>query len=75
MARGKYLSLEEARKSGDLDQFAKEHPAKAVKARFNRLFKAMAAGKPSAEPETSTAARDAGCDETPPRKDSSEDAS
>ncbi len=26
MARGRYLSLEEARKSGKLDQFAKEHP-------------------------------------------------
>ncbi len=26
MARGKYLSLEEARKSGQLNQFAKEHP-------------------------------------------------
>jgi hypothetical protein len=28
MARGKYLSLEEARKAGKLDQFAKEHPTK-----------------------------------------------
>jgi hypothetical protein len=27
MARGKYLSLEEARKSGELDQFCKEHPS------------------------------------------------
>ncbi len=26
MSRGKYLSLEEARKGGKLDQFAKEHP-------------------------------------------------
>ena len=26
MARGKYLSLEEARRQGKLDQFAKEHP-------------------------------------------------
>ena len=26
MATGKYLSLEEARKDGKLDQFAKEHP-------------------------------------------------
>ena len=29
MARGKYLSLEEARKRGKLDQFAKEHSSKA----------------------------------------------
>ena len=27
MARGKYLSLEEARKMGRPEQFAKEHPA------------------------------------------------
>ena len=26
MARGKYLRLEEARKAGQLGQFAKEHP-------------------------------------------------
>ena len=25
MSRGKYLSLEEARKKGELDQFAREH--------------------------------------------------
>ncbi len=28
MARGKYLSLEEARKAKKLDRFAKEHPTK-----------------------------------------------
>ena len=30
MSRGKYLSLEEARKAGQLGQFAKEHPIDAV---------------------------------------------
>ena len=30
MARGKYLSLEEARKAGQLNQFAKEHPIEDV---------------------------------------------
>ena len=30
MSRGKYLSLEEARKAGQLDQFAKEHPIEDV---------------------------------------------
>ena len=30
MARGKYLSLEEARKAGQLEQFAKEHPIEDV---------------------------------------------
>ena len=30
MSRGKYLGLEEARKLGKLDQFAKEHPIEDV---------------------------------------------
>ena len=46
MARGKYLSLEEARKSGKLDRFAKEHPSTGDWDRFNRLFEAMAHGEP-----------------------------
>ena len=74
MARGKYLSLEEAREEGQLDQFAKEHPAKGAKARFNKLFKAMAAGKLEAKRETSGEARDEGCGETRTRKGTSEDA-
>jgi hypothetical protein len=37
MFRGKYLSLEEARKSGKLDRFAKEHPSEADRNRFNRF--------------------------------------
>lgn len=28
MARGKYLSLEEARRMGRIDRFAKEHPSR-----------------------------------------------
>ena len=48
MARGKYLSLEEARKAGQLDQFAKEHPIKDVhpqaRSRFKRLLEAAAKG-------------------------------
>ena len=31
MARGKYFSLEEARKQGKLDQFAKKHPIMTVR--------------------------------------------
>ena len=45
MARGKHLSLEEARKAGKLKQFAKEHPAVAHRGRFERLLDAMARGK------------------------------
>jgi hypothetical protein len=44
MSRGKYLSLEEARKSGDLDRFAKEHPMEADLERFKRLLEAMSQG-------------------------------
>jgi hypothetical protein len=44
MSRGKYLSLEEARKTGQLDQFAKEHPSEAERDRFERLLDAMARG-------------------------------
>lgn len=44
MARGKYLSLEEARKAGQLDQFAKEHPSKVDADRFEALLESMAKG-------------------------------
>ncbi len=44
MSRGKYLSLEEARKAGQLGQFAKEHPIEDVhpqaRSRFKRLLEA-----------------------------------
>lgn len=42
MSRGKHLSLEEARKEGLLDQFAKEHPNEVDAKRFERLLEAMA---------------------------------
>ena len=42
MSRGKYLSLEEAQKSGKLKQFAKEHPSKGDKKAFDELFQRMA---------------------------------
>ena len=43
MSRGKYLSLEEARNSGQLDQFCKEHPSQ-VDERFAPLLEAMVRG-------------------------------
>ena len=49
MARGKYLSLEEARKSEKLDQFAKEHPSEGDEKVFDRLFEKMAKVKNSEE--------------------------
>ncbi len=42
MAIGQYLSLEQARKKGKLDRFAKEHPSTGDKAIFDNLFQAMA---------------------------------
>jgi hypothetical protein len=57
MAQGKYLSLEEARKLGKLDQFAREHEIEAEAAnprsRFDGLLDAMASGKPAAVDQTS----------------------
>ncbi len=37
-----YLSLEEARKSGKLDQFAKEHPSEGDEKQFDRVFERIA---------------------------------
>ncbi len=51
MARGKYLSLEEARKMGKLARFAKEHPSEAD-GRFWPLIEGAAKGSPEGE-ETS----------------------
>ena len=44
MSRGKYLSLEEARKGGKIKQFCKEHPSKGNMDAFDRLFGAMSKG-------------------------------
>lgn len=46
MARGKYLSLEEARKQKLLDRFCKEHPSRGDREDFDKLFEAMALNKP-----------------------------
>ena len=51
MARGKHLTLEEARRLGQLDRFAREHPATGDADAFERLAKAMAKGKPPRETE------------------------
>jgi hypothetical protein len=53
MARGKYLSLEEARRAKRLDQFAKEHESEGDEEAFDRLLGAMASGKPPAGNRTS----------------------
>ena len=49
MARGKYLSLEEARKDGTIKRFCKEHPSKGDMRKCDKLFQAMALGKRDAK--------------------------
>jgi hypothetical protein len=46
MSTGKYLSLEEARKKGDLKRFAKEHPTEAKEKDFDDLLGRMVKDKP-----------------------------
>jgi len=68
MSHGKYLSLEEARKSGALDRFAKEHQLEADRDRFNRLLDAMSQGVLE-EAETSKPDRRASSNGTRTRRD------
>ena len=42
MSRGKFLSLEEARKADQLKQFAKEHPSEGDEKLFDKIFEKMA---------------------------------
>lgn len=51
MARGKHLSLEEARKKGLLDRFCKENLSVGDEQAFDRLLEAMAKGKPKSSTE------------------------
>jgi len=71
MAVGKYLSLEEARNSGKLARFAKEHPSKADE-RFWPLLKAAAKGLPK-DGGTSGQAASEGYSDTQTPPDTSED--
>lgn len=77
MARGKYLSLEEARKKkGGLARFAKEHPSEGDESMFDRVLRLMTGGggKPEAKDQTSSEAASADCTETRTPKGTSEDA-
>ena len=68
MSRGKYLSLEEARQTGELERFCKEHPAEVDRKRFLALLEAMSKGALEAG-ETARTDRDAGSTETQTRQD------
>lgn len=75
MARGKYLSLEEARKKkGGLARFAKEHPSTGDESLFDRVLRLMAGKTQPARDQTSSEADAEGCGETQTPKDTSEGA-
>lgn len=72
MSRGKNLSLEEARKTGKLKQFSKEHPSQAD-GRFWSLLDAMAKGTLEAR-QTSSADASDDCNDTQTPRYTTEDA-
>ncbi len=51
MSRGKYLSLEEARKADQLEQFAKEHPSEGDETQYDRVFERMAKAEKEKTPD------------------------
>lgn len=63
MSIGKHISLEEARKHGQIDRFIKEHPSKTDRGVFNRLLDAMTTRRP-AKPETSGPGSSGSCSGT-----------
>jgi hypothetical protein len=67
MSRGKYLSLEEARKTGKLDRFAKEHPSSGDRKRFDRLLGEMS--KTTEAEETSSPGNGESSNETQTHRD------
>ncbi len=63
MSRGKHLSLEEARKGGQVDQFCKEHPSDGDGDRFVKLLEAMSRKRPE-DDQTSDLGSSACCSDT-----------
>ena len=49
MSRGKFLSLEEARKAKKINRFCKEHPSEGDEGRFAALLEAMSRKRPEAD--------------------------
>lgn len=72
MARGRYLSLEEARNAGTFIRFAKEHPSQADE-RFSCLLDAMSKASQE-EPRTSSEAVSEDCSDIQTQPNTSEDA-
>jgi hypothetical protein len=55
MARGKYLSLEKARKKRQLDRFCKEHPSTGDREGFDRILDGLIKNPPEASGASSPA--------------------
>ena len=76
MSRGKHLSLEEARKAGQIDQFCKEHPIEDAHPqgheRFKMLMDAAIKGSPIGA-ETSGPGSSEDCSDTQTPQGTSED--
>jgi hypothetical protein len=78
MARGKYLSLEEARRLNQINQFCAEHPSRGNWKEFDALmdsFTSPDARSSSEAVRTSSRARGGGSSGTRTHRDTSEDAS
>ena len=78
MSRGKYLSLEEARKLGQISQFCKEHPSEGNWDMFDATMDSIAcpdAKSSSRAVRTSSRGRGAYCSGTRTRRGTSRDAS
>lgn len=59
MSQGKYLSLEEARRAGKMNRFAKEHPSEGSEQVFDKLFGKMT--KTTSEDEQTSSEDDSAC--------------
>jgi hypothetical protein len=74
MSFDKHLSLEEARRAGKLERFAKEHPMETDAKRFAGVLSAMAAGTKKSDPGTSGPDASADFNGTRSRRGTSQDA-
>lgn len=74
MSRGRHLSLSEARKSGQLNRYAREHPSTGDAEVFDKLLEAMASGKKPRAKGTSSQGASGGSSGIQSRRGTSEDA-
>jgi hypothetical protein len=53
MCKGKYYTLDDARKEGDFEEFAREHPSTGNRYLFDKLLEVMLNEKSKKEEESS----------------------